>query len=255
MKFKNIRDTILFYLSVPKCVSCKTRLSRFDKALCPACLREYKDVLSRNCSVCAEPLNRCSCSNKYLDAHYIHKLVKVFRYVKRDPMPSNNLIYSLKRDNRRDVLEFLRDELCDAIVHSVDNPSEYVFTNVPRRREAIVRYGIDHAALLAKSVAKKLSAEYYQPIKSKVKKAQKKMMGVERLKNARFKLKMRAKSLCGKKVIIIDDIVTTGSSMGTVAMLLRALGAKKIVGAAISVAYKDVYTPLNTDDRFLPYKK
>ena len=117
-----------------------------------------------------------------------------------------------------------------------------------------MKYGIDHAELLAKSLAKKLSAQYYQPIISKSKKAQKKTSGEERLKNAQFKLKVRAKSLSGKTVIIVDDIVTTGSSMGACAMLLRGLGAKKIIGATISIAYKDMYIPLNTDDRFLTKK-
>lgn len=254
MKFKTIKDRILFYLSVPKCVGCKTRLSINDKALCPSCLLEYKDVLLRNCSICAKPLNRCSCTNRHLDSHYIHKLVKVFRYVRRDSLPSNNLIYSLKRDNRRDVLEFLRDELCDAISHTVKNPESCVFINVPRRREAIVKYGIDHAKLLAKAVAKKFSAQYYQPIVSKTKKAQKKTIGKERLENAQFVLKTRAKDLSGKTVIIVDDIVTTGSSMGACAMLIRGLGAKRIMGAAISVAYKDTYIPFDTDDRFLAKK-
>ena len=170
-------------------------------------------------------------------------------------MPSNNLIYSLKRDNRKDVLEFLTKELCDAIKNSVDNPADIIFTNVPRRRESIRKYGMDHASLLAKFVAKHFSAQYYQPLISKSKYEQKHMSREERLKNASFRLKRRSKDLNGKTVILIDDIVTTGSSMGVCAMLLRALGAKQIIGAVISIAYKDEYIPFSKEDRFLPYKK
>jgi len=165
------------------------------------------------------------------------------------------LIYSLKRDNRKDVLDFLTKELCDAIENSVNNPSEMIFTNVPRRRESIRKYGMDHASLLAKSVAKYFSARYYQPLISKSKQEQKHMSGTQRLKNASFRLKKGARSFKGKTVILIDDIVTTGSSMGACAMLLRALGAKKIIGAVVSIAYKDEYIPFNKDDRFLSYKK
>ena len=170
-------------------------------------------------------------------------------------MPSNNLIYSLKRDNRKDVLEFLTKELCDAIKNSVDNPADIIFTNVPRRPESIRKYGMDHASLLAKFVAKHFSAQYYQPLISKSKHEQKHMSREERLKNASFRLKRRSKDLNGKTVILIDDIVTTGSSMGVCAMLLRALGAKQIIGAVISIAYKDEYIPFSKEDRFLPYKK
>jgi competence protein ComFC len=170
--------------------------------------------------------------------------------VQREDMPSNNLIYSLKRDNRKDVLEFLSSELIEAISNSINNVSECVFINVPRRLEARLKYGFDHAKLLAKYISKHFSAQYYQPIISKVKKSQKKTQGRERIKNATFKLKNKAKDLSGKTVIIIDDIVTTGSSMGASATLIRALGAKKIIGAAISIAYKDTYIPVNRNDRF-----
>ena len=239
MNFKKIKDAVFFYLSAPRCVGCRERLDIGDLALCPECMREYENVKMRNCSICAKPLYYCSCTNSYLDTHYVHKLVKVFRYVHTDPLPSNNLIYSLKRDNRNDVLIFLTREMSDAISHSVKNPQDYVFTNVPRRREGIIKYGIDHAALLAKSLAKHFSAEYYQPIVSISKHAQKKLTRNERLKNAKFKAKKRARSLKGKTVILVDDIVTTGASMTNCATLIRGLRPKRIIGACLGTAYKE----------------
>ncbi|MBO7303828.1 MAG: ComF family protein [Clostridia bacterium] len=200
-------------------------------------------------------MDRCTCPNKYLDTHYVHKLIKVYRYFPDDALPSNKLIYSLKRDNRKDVLDMLVEEMYCAISASVKNPSEYLFTNVPRSRKSVVKYGIDHAALLSKSLAKRFSAEYYQPLISKSKQQQKKTSGEERLKNASFDIKRGAKDLSGKKVILIDDVVTTGASLAASAMQLKALGAKQIIGAAIAIAYKDRYVPFAKGDRFLPYKK
>lgn len=256
MKFKNIKDFLFFYLSVPKCVGCKRRLLRTEKALCADCLSEHENLLLRNCSICSLPLNRCSCSNKYLDLHYVHKVIKVFRYLNTDEVvPSNNLIYSLKRDNRQDVLEFVAEALCDAIEHSLKSPSECVFVNVPRRRKERARYGIDHSELLAKYIAKRFSAEYYQPLIPKSKKAQKKTQARERLENAKFELRKNAKRLDGKTVVIVDDVITTGASMGACSVLLHSLAAKKIVGAALAIAYKDSYIPFSTDDRFFNMKK
>ncbi len=254
MKFKDIIDSALFYLSVPKCVGCKDRLLKSERALCSKCMIEYNEVKLRDCSICSRTLDKCSCTNKHLDSHYVHKLIKVFRYVKREDLPSNNLIYSLKRDNRRDVLEFLTNELSNAIDNSLEIKEDFIITNVPRRKKEAKRYGLDHAKLLAKALAKHYSAAYYQPLNPKSKKAQKKTAGEERLLNARFKLKKSAKDLSGKTVVIVDDIVTTGASMGACAMLLKALGAKRIIGAAISIAYKDRYVPLDVEDRFIRKK-
>ena len=254
MSLKEFKKSLLFYLSVPKCVGCKERLSRSDLALCPNCISEYENIKRRNCSICAKELSACSCTNSYLDTHYVHKLIKVFRYIHDDPIPSNNLIYSLKRDNRSDVLTFLSKELAKSISTSVKDPQNYIFSNVPRRREGIVKYGIDHSALLAKSLAKHFSAEYYQPIVSISKKPQKKLNKDERLKNAKFKAKKKAMSLKDKNVILVDDIVTTGASMAASAAVLKKLGAKTIIGAAISIAYKDSYVPFEYGDRFNIYK-
>ena len=222
MKFKDIIDSALFYLSVPKCVGCKDRLLKSERALCSKCMIEYNEVKLRDCSICSRTLYKCSCTNKHLDSHYVHKLIKVFRYVKREDLPSNNLIYSLKRDNRRDVLEFLTNELSNAIDNSLEIKEDFVITNVPRRKKEAKRYGLDHARLLAKSLAKHYSAAYYQPLNPKSKKAQKKTAGEERLLNARFKLKKSAKDLSGKTVIIVDDIVTTGATMGSAAFAFSA---------------------------------
>ena len=154
------------------------------------------------------------------------------------------LIYSLKRDNRADVLDFLSDELSLAIKNNISpEKTEYLITSVPRRQKAVRKYGIDHAELLAKSTAKKLDIPYVKLLKSTAKSAQKKMHNEQRISNATFDyINNKVEDITGKRVIIIDDIVTTGASIGSSAMLIHALGAKEIIGAALSVAYKDKST-------------
>ena len=245
---------LLFYLSVPKCVCCGERLEASDKALCRICSKDYFDHKTRNCSVCSKVLSQCTCTNDYLKNRYTKRLVKLFRYIKRDDteriFPSNMLIYSLKRDNRSDVLNFLSDELTGAIKNSIKTDKfGYLITSVPRRPSAVRRYGIDHAKLLAKSVAKKLDVPYAMLLKSTAKAAQKKMHEKERVNNATFDYRKTDIDVKGKRVIIIDDIVTTGASMGACAMLIHALGAKEIIGAALSIAYKEKSHEFRADRR------
>ena len=231
---------ILFYLSVPKCVAWGERLDRDDRALCKGCREEYKNALSRSCSHCAKPLYECTCTPAHLDAHYIHKHIKVFRYRPEADLPTNKLIYSLKRDNRDDVLDFLADELASSVATAFPNASEFVFTSVPRRRAARVKYGIDHAALLSERVARKLNAKYEKTLISHSKKEQKlSKHREERMKNARFDYLNKRVDLAGKTVVLIDDVVTTGASMSVAATLLKGAGAKKIIGASLAIAYND----------------
>ncbi len=246
-----LTDKILFYLSVPKCTSCKRRLTIDERALCADCKAEYDNTVKRNCSICAKPLYECTCTNDYLDSHFMHKVIKVFRYIIKDNLPTNSLIYSLKKDNRRDVLDFLSDELAGAILTSINNPDNYIITSIPRTKGSVVKYGVDHASQLGKSVAIKIGAQYINLLKSRSKLQQKRAGSrEERIKNIDFRTRKATSKINGKNIIIIDDIITTGASMGHAATLLKGCGAKKIIGAALAIAYKDSYVRFDISDRF-----
>ncbi len=254
MKFKDLVEKALYYISVPKCVYCNDKLDYDDRGLCKTCISAYNEHKKRNCSRCSNILSECTCSNYFLTAHGVKKVIKLFRYSKTEQsMPSNYLIYSLKQDNRRDVISFLSDELSDAISLNLDmaDKSQYILTNVPRRKKSVAEYGFDHASQLAKAISQKTNIKYEQFLISKSRKAQKSVHGRDRLYNAKFDYKSkRPVDLKGKTVIIVDDIVTTGSSMSSCAMLLRGLGARKVIGASIGIAYRDSYTPNISMNRF-----
>ena len=247
---KTLIEKILFYISVPKCVCCGERLTIDEHPICNLCIKEYESQKHRQCSICFQKINNCTCTNDYLNRHSVKKLIKIYRYLPGENLPTNKIIYSLKRDNRKDVIKFLAEELSPSISNAVCNPENYVFSNVPRRKRSIAKYGVDHSELLARELANIYSAEFYQPLVSKSKKDQKKTIGEERITNAQYNYKKDAKCIAGKNIILVDDIVTTGASMGAVATLFKGLGAKKIIGATVSIAYKDPYKPFSTDDRF-----
>ena len=233
-------NTILFYLSVPKCAACGKRLERRNRALCTECKAEYDNALKRSCAHCSRPLYECTCTTQHLDAHYIHNHVKVFRYRPGADLPTNRLIFSLKKDNREDVLDFLADELASSVAIAFPSANEFIFTSIPRRRSAKIKYGIDHAALLSARVARKLGAKYQKTLISRSKHEQKLSKHREdRMNNARFDYLDKRIDLSGKTVVLIDDVVTTGASMSVAATLLKGAGAKKIIGASLAVAYND----------------
>ena len=242
MNRKNLFRKILYYISVPKCVLCKETLDIDDLGLCKSCSATYKAHKQRNCSRCAKILSECSCSSEYLAAHGIKKVTKVFRYSKQDQaLPSNYLIYSLKQDNRDDVLSFLAEEMANSIKNSFEiEKGKYIVTNVPRRKNAIVKFGFDHAAILAKKVSKILKIEYIPMLISKSKTAQKSVIGEERHRNVRFDYKSKKDlDLKGYTVLLVDDIITTGASMSSCATLIKAFRPKQVIGSALGIAYKD----------------
>lgn len=239
MNICELKDRVLFALSVPKCVCCGERLNFGEKGLCLKCSTEFDEFCSRNCSKCGRVLNECSCSTDFLEGHFIKKVVKCFRYVNHQGInPGNALIYSLKRDNREDILSACADYLEAAIRNSIETTDNLVFTNIPRRKSAIVKYGIDHSGLLANELSLRFDASYIKLLKSNAKIEQKSLDRTERLKNADFDIEQDV-DLSGKNVIIVDDIITSGASMASAASLIRSLGCKNITAAVLAIAYKD----------------
>ena len=239
MKIKEFLRRTLFYLSVPECVCCKEKLDVDDFALCKQCRLKYLYHKERTCSVCFNTYDECSCANEMLRKHGVKRLAKCYRYVtNEDTLPSNQVIYSLKRDNRRDVLSFLAKELSYSIKCSFSDYKNLVLTNVARKRGTIIKYGFDHTALLARAIARELDVPYVKALRSRAKRSQKKLSHKQRLENARFKV-IKPKKVEGKRFIIIDDVVTTGSSMGCAASALKSVGANSVVGAAVAIAFRD----------------
>lgn len=218
-------------------------------------MKRYLNHKERNCSRCSKKLSHCSCTSGYLASRNVKHVSKVFRYTRNaQDTPWNCLIYSLKKDNRADVIEFLADELSESIRNTIPDiskyPSNYLVTNIPRRKSAIREYGYDHAKTLAKKVSRKLNVNYVSLLKSKTRKAQKTTFGEGRIKNVKFDYKAFCpKSIKGKRAIIIDDIITTGASISTAARLICNLGAKDISAASVAIAYHDIYKPF-----MLPYE-
>jgi len=230
---------LLFYLSSPKCVSCGQPLEIDEYAFCRDCRERFNNELDRSCSLCSRPLFECDCPTEFLSAHFVKKLYKSFRYRGRgNDNVKAALIYNLKRSSRWDTVQFALDLLERSLRTSGENFTDYVFTNIPRRRNAVIEYGVDQSALLAKGIAKRLGARYKPLLKSKSRNQQKSLSREERMKNAKFSLK-GSKRFYAKKVIIVDDIVTTGATMGTAASLIRSLGVKEIRGLALGIAYPD----------------
>lgn len=247
---KTFADKLFFYLSVPKCVCCKEKLALGKRALCDKCYDAYILSKKRKCSVCFKVLPECSCANEYLDSRFVHKLYKLFRYARPaydgELIASNELIYNVKRDKRRDLIDLISDEMIGVLASAIKK-REYIITSVPRQRSRVIKYGFDHSESIARAISQKLGIPYVKYLKSGAKVAQKKTNGEERRENARF-YPIREVDLRGKSIILFDDIVTTGASMGACAMQLKALGAREIIGAAIAVAFSDKYVPfLKTD--------
>lgn len=111
---------------------------------------------------------------------------------------------------------------------------------IDRETDAIVILPSDHAlnGELARSLSKKLGVPIKRPIlRSRMAKRQVGLSGKARRLNARNVLRRRDEPV-PERILLLDDIVTTGASIDAAAELLRDAGARWIQAAALARAPK-----------------
>ena len=118
----------------------------------------------------------------------------------------------------------------------VNSPSQEV--SAARRRER----GYDQAQLLAQATAEALGKQAV-PLLTKVKdtKAQSALTdGRLRKSNVAGVYSVpRPHEVAGKKILVIDDILTTGATLREAARVLQEAGAEKVICATLAAADED----------------
>lgn len=111
---------------------------------------------------------------------------------------------------------------------------------VPMTAKALKRRGYNQSRLLAESLSKATGAPVLKDalIKTKETADQKSLDRAERLKNLSDCFKADKKLVSGKRILIVDDVMTTGATLDAVAFKLKKAGAKEVFAAtAASVTY------------------
>lgn len=234
-------DGLLRLLFPPKCPACGTLLLPEEDVMCQGCFADYKAAKERACPQCLKPMHECTCPNRFLDRHGVHKVIKLFTYRPGEPdQVCNRLIFRLKRCDSEATIKFLADNLAKEIKTQMEDGKRYAIVGVPRSKSAIRRYGGDHVQLLCRALAARLQIPNICAVRRIGREgAQKKKNYRERMSSARISYESNSSvDLCGYRVILVDDIVTSGATLAACAAAVRKCGARQIVAAVIGSSYR-----------------
>jgi len=112
---------------------------------------------------------------------------------------------------------------------------------VPLHRKRLISRGFNQSALLAGWLSKRLQLACGKNVLVRVKNTvpQVKLSGKERRRNLRRAFALSDKGLVAVKdrnVLVVDDVVTTGTTIREVARVLGEAGARKVYGVSIARA-------------------
>lgn len=101
-------------------------------------------------------------------------------------------------------------------------------TFVPATEAAFRRRGFDHAELLASSVAARLGRPYAGVLARPMTRDQRSLSSQERIDNLAIGFKVREDMNCIGKFLLIDDVLTTGSTLCAATDALLGAGAVEV---------------------------
>ena len=223
----------------PRCCVCE-EVTPVKTAICPECLQSLpKELLEQErCSVCGKPNGSCVCRERPFHFSYC---TSAFCYDHN----THALIEKLKTLPDSLVAGQLAELMAEAL--TVNSPVDaYIFdavTEVPMALTQIQKRGHNQAKTLAQKIAEKMKLSYIDsPIDcAEDKKTQHTLTYHERFVNAEHSYRLRPAAFCSGRILLVDDVMTTGATLDRCAALLLRCGANEVVclTAATTLRWQD----------------
>ena len=232
MGVSEIAKNILDLIFVPKCAACGTPVESGRIALCDGCEHVHSLESKQLCADCSMPYPYCRCAVHYGDLRF--KMIRVTGYKTNEGSVAKQMILGLKDNVHRAALERMSTEMVRILEKRASDLVECrrssVIVWIPRSDKARRDAGHDQSHLLAKKISEKTGITLVEAFTSRGKNAQKTLNKEERMINAElnYDLIPDAYDFVRKNVIIVDDIITTGSSIGVCGGMLVGVGAESV---------------------------
>jgi ComF family protein len=249
-------DYILEWIFPPACMACRqliplTDRRRISLKLCEHCLDLFEPLKPPVCNLCGGPVKTgipvCSyCKNRKFYFEY-NRASYLYDELMRD------LIHEIKFRNRKNyaaALGRLWAEACKAD----DFGDVFCLVPIPLHKTKERERGFNQAEVLGKPLSEYFDVPMITGLLTRTRHTlpQSGLSPRGRMENVAGVFQINPKyKIDGKKIVLIDDIYTTGASLNEAAKILMEHGAGQIICMTLTVALKKKH---KTDDNQIEKK-
>ena len=218
-----------------RCAVCDAQ----GKHLCDTCAQALPYIdLCRACPRCGAPHGLVQCTE-------CNPVTLAASGRERIPLDGMVSAVSLGSDSRRIVTTYKdRGEraLCETMAELMaryihpDWVRDATITFVPATTEARRRRGFDHAELLAQATARRLGIEAIELFARPRSRDHRELGRRGRIENMRSRIHLIPGAASPARVIVVDDVCTTGATLFAAADALQTSGARAVFGATFARA-------------------
>lgn len=221
-------NIVLSRLAQP-CLLCGAR-SRAG-LVCPACAADLTGLPETGCPVCAQPGTGGQVCGRCLRRPPAYGAT-VARY--RYAFPADVLVQRLKYGGQTVLAAWLADRLAEAL-GGRELPD--LIVPMPLHPQRLGRRGYNQAALLAAGLGRRLGIEVAPAACRRVRDTppQVELALKDRRRNIRGAFACDA-DLAGRRVALVDDVMTSGASLDELARTVRRAGAAEVTAWVVARA-------------------
>jgi competence protein ComFC len=242
-----ISDALVSVVFPPGCRICESLLTKASRVpLCQECLSSFERVPSIICQVCGrplpglarkegEPLLCSACQGRT----YAFDRARSFALYKDAVVRA---ILLLKFEQIEPLGAWFAGQLAEMVNVDSDRLSVDVVVPVPLHREREKERGYNQAALLSKPLAKRLRLPHRAVLLMRTRaRPDKQVLSLEeRWESVRGAFATRPGSQVDNlRVLLVDDVLTTGATLDACARALREAGAKSVIGLTVARALRN----------------
>jgi ComF family protein len=231
-QLKKLWNNFLELIVPPACLVCGNRIEDRTQVICEFCEAKLSLIGEGTCPVCGSENKELPCEVCLEGQFEFDSARSIFRYIG----PIRELIHILKYEGYTYPAGYFALPIAELIESEPSLKNHDYICAVPLHRVRKRERGYNQTDLIAYAVSKLICMPYLNPVTRRINTFSQTLLSKEhRIANLSGAFTVKHKDqVTGKKIILIDDVFTTGSTLNEIAKTLRAAGAKKI--STITVA-------------------
>lgn len=226
---KRIADGLTDILYPRRCPICGEIPGQRGSLICPGCAQQVRPLEEPLCKKCGKPLADEAeefCPDCRRGNHIYTRGYAALPYTGQ----IRQSVYQIKYHNKREYLDYYGPLMAQALEARIRPWQADFLVPVPLHRSRRRKRGFNQAEILARHVGKQLGISVRTDLvrRTRATRPQKELGYRERQNNLKGAFKIGSDDVKLKKIILVDDIYTTGSTVDAIAGELLAHGAGEV---------------------------
>lgn len=221
-------------LIYPRHCPCCDEVTENNEPICDECLDELLKYRHTGfCNRCGCPISECVCKRRV----FLFKgITAPFRY---ENIAGEGAL-NIKKKKSIENVRFFADYMAESVVSDFSKIDFDIVTNVPMFKRDEIKRNFNHSKLLAKAISRRIDVEYEDTLKQIIKrKSQHELKAADRIGNVKGIYKVKA-DVAGKRILLVDDIKTSGASLNECAHELLIAGAEDVWCVCAAITCKKI---------------